>query len=135
MNEWMGGWLKLGGRSLQSQCWIMMRGVVVAQGEERDSSDEEWAQDYATMDAISQLGWRNRRAGVEGPAEQLMRDVLEVGDVVHLDAMAEMVASRNIDENCSLNAEVNIGGSTSRHEGGSRSPFASVEVDQSGECK
>lgn len=112
-----------------------MRGVVVAQGEERDSSDEEWAQDYATMDAISQLGWRNRRAGVEGPAEQLMRDVLEVGDVVHLDAMAEMVASRNIDENCSLNAEVNIGGSTSRHEGGSRSPFASVEVDQSGECK
>ena len=65
------------------------------QGEDRDSSDEEWANAYATMDPISQLGWRNRRGANEGPAEQLLRDVFEAADVVHSNAMSEVGGSRH----------------------------------------
>jgi hypothetical protein len=110
----------------------------LVQGEERDSSDEEWADAYATMDPISQLGWRNRRGGVEGPAEQLMRDVMEVADVVHSDAMCERAASRNTEEEAQSNAEeeaqLNAGEridpSMSRRRGSSPSPTGSEEVDQ-----
>lgn len=114
------------------------------QGEERDSSDEEWTNAYATMDPISQLGWRNRRGGVEGPAEQLMRDVMEAADVVHSDAMSERVASRNNDDELHhsrnnddelhFNAEETSVGSMSRHKVSSMNPTGSVEVDQRGTC-
>ena len=103
------------------------------QGEERDSSDEEWTNAYATMDAVSQLGWRNRRVGVEGPAEQLMRDILEAADVVHSDAMSEMAASRSHNGEWPGDADVALVGSMSRQRGNSRSPTASVEVDHEGE--
>lgn len=106
--------------------------TVVLQGEDRDSSDEEWAAAYAAMDPIAQLGWRNRRGVGEGPADRLMRDVFDAADVVHEDAMSEMVASRAIEEGCSANAGANIVGSVSRHDRGGRSPTASVEVDQEG---
>lgn len=103
------------------------------QGEERDSSDEEWANAYAAMDPISQLGWRNRRGGGEGPAEQLMRDVLEAADVVHYDAMSEMVASTNNNDEGPVNVDGIVGGQMASDAGGSSSSTASVEVDQEGE--
>ena len=106
----------------------------LVQGEERDSSDEEWAVAYATMDPISQLGWRNRRGGAEGPAEQLMRDVMEAADAVHSDAMSERVASTNHNEEFPLNADETIPGSRSQEAGGRMSPTASDEVDQEGTC-
>ena len=102
------------------------------QGEERDSSDEEWANAYAAMDPLSQLGWRNRRAVVEGPAEQLVRDILEAADAVHADAMSEMVASNNGDEERLPNADDMSPGHTASHRGRSESPPASVEVEQEG---
>ena len=104
----------------------------LVQGEDRDSSDEEWANAYARMDPASQLGWRNCRCGVEGPGEQLMRDVLEAADVLHSDAMSEMDANiHNIDER-DANADAHGGGHMSRPTEGSRSPTTSVEVDQEG---
>lgn len=102
------------------------------QGEERDSSDEEWADAYARMDPISQLGWRSRRGVVEGPAQQLMRDVLEAADGLQHDAMAEMGASRNNADDLNLNAGASVAGPIPRDVSGSRSPSASVEVDQDG---
>lgn len=57
------------------------------------------------MDPISQLGWRNRHRGLEGPAAQLMRDVMEAADVVHSDAMSERVASSNNDEHSPFSAD------------------------------
>ena len=101
------------------------------QGEERDSSDEEWANAYVAMDPLSQLGWRNRRAVVEGPAEQLVRDILEAADAVHSDAMAEMVASTNGER--PPNADEISPGHMASHRGRSESPPGSVEVEQEGE--
>lgn len=106
--------------------------MSLLQGEEADSSDEEWAAAYATMDPLWQLGWRNRRGGAEGPAKHLMRDVFEAADAVHSDAMSEMVASRTIEEDCPPNAIDNLLVSMSQRGGGSSSPTPSVEVDQEG---
>lgn len=142
------------GRFPQLKWWMYITRFYVVQGEERDSSDEEWASAYATMDPLSQLGWRNRRAGVEGPAEQLMRDVFEAVDAVHSDAMLEMggssdtidnegaanvdnaavhsmSSSRNDDEGA-VHVDAAVMESMSSPRAGYRSPTASVEVDQEG---
>lgn len=102
------------------------------QGEERDSSDEEWTNAYATMDPISQLGWRSRRVGVEGPAELMMRDILGAADVVHSDAMSEMSGSRTNNEEWHGEGDEDIVGSMSRQSSSSTSPTGSAEVDQDG---
>lgn len=117
-------------------CWLLYNNhwPPVLQGEEVDSSDEEWATAYATMDPISQLGWRNRRLGVEGPASQLMRDVFDAADAIHSDAMSEMVASRDTDDDGSpVNAPQMGEASVSPIGNGSQSPTSSEEVDQEGE--
>ena len=78
------------------------------------------------MDPISQLGWRNRRRVIEGPSEQLLRDVFEAADVVHSDAMSEMVGSRN-DDVCPDNVEATCSRGHTQ-----MSPTSSVEIDQEG---
>lgn len=103
------------------------------QSEEKDNSDEEWANAYATMDPIFQLGWRNRRGGVEGPVDQLMRDIYEAADVVHSDAMSEMVGSRHNDgDECPIIELATASGSMSPNSDDCRNPTSSVEVDQGG---
>ena len=103
------------------------------QGEDRDSSDEEWAAAYASMDQISQLGWRNRRVGVDGPAEQLLRDVFEAADALHSDAMSEMVGSRHTaGAERHVNEIGNEMGSIPRAGEGCSSPTNSISVDQAG---
>jgi hypothetical protein len=73
---------------------VLTRRDPAMQGEEKDSSDDEWATAYAEMDPASQLGWRNRRGADEGPSEQLVRDVFQIADELHSDAMSEMVGRR-----------------------------------------
>jgi hypothetical protein len=102
------------------------------QGEEADSSDEEWAHDYAAMDPASQQGWRNRRGPAEGPAEELMRDIMEAADVVHSNSMGDMAASRTDVAGSPPFAEAAMADSMARSREGSTSPSASVEVDQEG---
>lgn len=105
------------------------------QGEERDSSDEEWAAAYSTMDTISQLGWRNRRGEVVGPAEQLMRDVFEVADEVHEAAMSEMVGSVHSGESVvHVDEPGAVAGFMSDPSDVCKQPATSVEVDQEGGC-
>lgn len=104
----------------------------LVQGEDQDSSDEEWATAYATMDAASQLGWRSRRCVVEGPAEELMRDIMETADVVHSNSMSGMAGSRHNNNESIHVADDSSGASMPPHRGESRSPSASVEVDQQG---
>lgn len=104
------------------------------QGEERDSSDEEWGNAYAAMDPASQLGWRHRRCAVEGPAEELMRDIMQTADVVHSAAMSDMVGSTNNDNGSPLAADESTAGSMSMHRDGSWSSDASVEIDRQGAC-
>ena len=109
------------------KCWV--------QGEERDSSDEEWETAYAAMEPLSQMGWRNRRRAVEGPGEQLMRDIFEAANEVHSAAMSDMVGSRDDDH---VEAHVGVDGtplgSMLRPGDGCRSPTTSVEVEQEGDC-
>lgn len=105
----------------------------LVQGEDRDSSDEEWAAAYAAMDPIRQLGWRNRRGTGEGPADQLMRDVFQAADQVHSDAMSRMGASRHREgSNSAPNGMAAIVDSMSRPTNACSSPAMSVEVDQDG---
>lgn len=113
--------------------WELICSTIVVQGEERDSSDEEWATAYASMDQISQLGWRNRRVGVDGPAEQLLRDVFEAADALHSDAMSEMAGSRhNADDDDHVNEIGTEMGSMPRSSDGCLSPTNSISVDQAG---
>ena len=109
------------------KCWV--------QGEERDSSDEEWEIAFAHMDPQSQMGWRNRRRAFEGPGEQLMRDVYEAADEVHLAAMSAMAGSRN-DEHVEAHVGVDATplGSMLRPGDGCTRPTMSEEVEQEGEC-
>jgi hypothetical protein len=105
----------------------------LAQGEERDSSDEEWAAAYVTMDPVHQLGWRNRRARVEEPAEQLLRDVFDAADALHSEAMSDSVGSRrHNDQEGPLHNVLPGDGSVSRPSDDRRSPTSSEEVDQQG---
>jgi hypothetical protein len=106
----------------------------LVQGEERDSSDNEWAAAYVTMDPLHQLGWRNRRAGAEGPAEQLLRDVFDAADALHSEAMSDSVGSRrNNDEEGPVHNVPHGDESVSRPSADCRSPTSSEEVDQEGE--
>jgi hypothetical protein len=85
------------------------------------------------MDPISQLGWRNGRPTFEGPAEQLMRDVFEVTDGLHADAMSEMAATRHTEgSEFPLNGVRADVASMSQRSHSHRSPAFSVEVDQEG---
>ena len=105
----------------------------MGQGEERDSSDEEWAAAYVTMDPLLQLGWRNRRVGVEGPAEQLLRDVFDAADALHSDAMSDSVGSRRIhDDEGPVHNLLPGDESVSHRSDDCRSPTGSEEVDQEG---
>ena len=103
------------------------------QGEERDSSDEEWASAYVAMDPVSQMGFRNRRSSVRGPGEHLMRDIMEAADALHSDAMSEMDETiQHIDEGvANANLDV-VGCSPPPPADDCRSPTSSVEVDQEG---
>ena len=70
-----------------------------------DSSDEEWANAYAAMDPVSQLGWGNRGMEVEGPTAMLVRDVFIAADVLHADAMSQMGGNTENGDESSDNME------------------------------
>ena len=73
---------------VEQQCPIYITWEHSSQGKERDSSDEEWENDYAAMDPILQLGWGNRRGVVKGPTTELVADVFVAADMLHLEAMS-----------------------------------------------
>lgn len=91
-------------------------------------------QEYAAMDPASQLGWRNRRAAFEGPAEELVRDILEATDAVYTDSMSDMAGSRENDNESPVSADESLAGSVLWPTNGNLSPDASGEVDQQGGC-
>jgi hypothetical protein len=126
--------INVGSILIYCQWYVTLNHSSLVQGEERDSSDEEWAAAYVAMDPLRQLGWRNRRAGVEGPAEQLLRDVFDVADAVQSDAMSDSVGSRlDNDEEGHVHIVLPGDGSVSRPSDDYRRPTSSEEVDQEGE--
>lgn len=76
--------------------WIIWGHVW--QGEERDSSDEEWEAAYNALDAIAQIGWGNRRVAQSSVAAHLVRDVYVAADEMHDQAMSEMEGNTLVEE-------------------------------------
>jgi hypothetical protein len=60
------------------------------QGEDRDSSDEEWEAAYVALDLIAQIGWRGCRAALNSVGANLVRDVFVAADEMHESAMSEV---------------------------------------------
>ena len=101
------------------------------QGEERNSSDEEWEAAYAALDPIARIGWVNRCAPTTAVGAQLVRDVFQAADAMHDNAMSEM------DGNTTMEEETG-GHGTGAADGGSSTPLgteASVEHLQSMEVE
>lgn len=74
-------------------CPVFMVGKWYWQGEERDSSDEEWDSAYAAMDPISRLQSLHQNVDVAGPPDVPVRDVFVQSDAIHDAAMAEIAAN------------------------------------------
>lgn len=68
------------------------------QGEDRDSSDEEWETAYAALDPISQIGWGHRRTEVNAVGSHVVRDVFLAADELHEEAMSEMEGNTRMQE-------------------------------------
>jgi hypothetical protein len=58
------------------------------QGEDRDSSDEEWDAAYVALDPTAQIGWRGCRAALNSVGANLVRDVFVAADEMHESAMS-----------------------------------------------
>ena len=83
------------------------------QGEDRDSSDEEWDAAYAALDPREQMGWGNRRSEPTAVGANLVRDVLAAADELHENAMSEMDANTVVDEEIRLDGAGDAAGEAS----------------------
>ena len=71
---------------------------------------------------------------MEGPGDQLVRDVFEASDAVHSAAMSTMAGGRNDDDDeRPVGVDATGSGSMVRPARDRRSPATSVEVEQEGE--
>ena len=87
------------------QCVGHISRAPLWQGEDRDSSDEEWSSAYAALDPMSKIGWGNRGIVVNGGGAQLVRDVLLAADVMHEEAMSAMDGNEEDDEDIECNGD------------------------------
>lgn len=72
--------------------------MLAWQGEERDSSDEEWEAAYAALDPSAQVGWGHRRGQVTEVGANLVRDLFAAADTMHDHAMSEMDGNTEMEE-------------------------------------
>ena len=118
---------------LRPQCWVYVTSIYLWQGEEMDSSDEEWANAYAAMDPISQLGWGNRGGGVERPTAMLVRDVFIAADALHADAMSQMGGNTEDLDESSENMEASMDEHMRQSRNTSTNEVDNMERDDEGE--
>ena len=105
------------------------------QGEERDSSDEEWEAAYAALDPLAQIGWGNRRAEAVAVGANLVRDVFVAADEMHDIAMSEMDGNTVMDEEITQHGDGGDRGeaSTSSWQEASGEPMDNMEGTLRGE--
>ena len=103
------------------------------QGEERDSSDEEWEAAYATLDPIGQLGWVNRMPPSNAVGPDLVRDVFTAADEMHDHAMSEMGGNTQSEERDWGGDPIGGEASTSYHAEGRNMHSDNEEVATEGE--
>lgn len=102
------------------------------QGEERDTSDEEWDAAYAALDPIAQIGWVNRLAEADAVGADLVRDVFVAADEMHDHAMSEMGGNTQSEERDWGGGVDGGAASTSRRIDGSSQHSYSEEVEMEG---
>lgn len=78
------------GSYVDLQCLLHISGLHVSQGEERDSSDDEWDRAHAALDPIAQIGWGNRSIDAHGAAARAVRDVFQAAEDAHDEAMSDL---------------------------------------------
>ena len=107
----------------------------VPQGEERDTSDEEWEAAYNALDPLEQIGFGNRRREVTPVGATLLRDVFAAADKIHENAMSGMDGNTLMDEDTRMEGVVDGGGdaSTSRCREASGDPVDNMEEHYGGE--
>lgn len=66
------------------------------QGEDRDSSDEEWEAAYVALDPGAQIGWRGCRAALNSVGADLVRDVFVAADEMHENAMSAVDGNTHV---------------------------------------
>lgn len=67
------------------------------QGEDRDSSDEEWDAAFAALDPISRIGWANTTGRAPEFGAHLVRDVFVAADELHVNAMSSIDGNTAVD--------------------------------------
>lgn len=107
----------------------------VPQGEERDTSDEEWEAAYNALDPLEQIGFGNRRREVTPVGATLLRDVFAAADEIHENAMSGMDGNTLMDEDTRMEVAVDGGGdaSMSRCREASGDPVDNMEERYGGE--
>lgn len=85
------------------QSCIPLSRLGLWQGEDRDSSDEEWSSAYAALDPMSRIGWGNRSVQVNGGAAEMVRDAFLAADVMHEEAMSAMDGNEEDDQEIEQN--------------------------------
>lgn len=110
-------------------------GHGVPQGEDRDTSDEEWEAAYAALDPLEQIGFGNRRVGDTTAGGNLVRDILAAADAVHDNAMSEMDGNTVMDEEIPLEGAADASGevSTTWCRGANAGNIENMDLDCGGE--
>lgn len=85
--------LRLGGEGL-----IRVSGCMSRQGEDLDSSDEEWEAVYYELDPAAHLGWGVRHTAPSALGAQVVRDVFAAADELHEAAMSAMDGNAPMEE-------------------------------------
>ncbi len=127
--SWWTGWF------LAAEGRINVTQVGVTQGEERDTSDEEWDAAYAAMDPLEQTPWGNCRAVATAVGTNLVRDVLAAADDMHDNAMSEMDGNTVMEEDAAVEEAGVASGSVSMSSGreANAGPLDSMEENFGGE--
>lgn len=111
--------------------------TIVWQGEDRDSSDEEWEAAYAALDPIAQLGWRHHHDSASAVGAHLVRDVFVAADEMHNNAMSEMEGNTFTEGGSEVHGEGTSGReasmSTPTEESDTR--LQNMDLDQEGESQ
>lgn len=71
--------------------------VLPWQGEDKDSSDEEWDAAFAALDPVAQIGWANPSGRAPELGANLVRDVFVASDVMHVTAMSSVDANSEME--------------------------------------
>lgn len=112
---------------------LRVTGRHIVQGQERDSSDDEWDAAYAALDPIVQNGWRSCRARLNRAGADLVRDVFAAADEMHDSAMSAVDGNTQVAPHTTDGADSVGEASATNFSRESSEDVHAMEVDMPGE--